>query len=164
VFDLEQTDGAPLPQPAEIGGVPDTSVASLKAAIASRGILLEYADHLGGALGLSCGGHIRVLNGLTPASEFAVLTHEFAHELLHRGAERPDSRDTRELEAEAVAFVVGQDVGLDVADASGDYIHLYGGDRNALTESLERIQQTASLILRSVGFSDLVSESRAGMP
>lgn len=159
VFDVEQTDGAPLPQPAEIGGDPGDKTESLKAAIAARNIVVEYADHLGGALGLSCGGRIRVLNGLTRASEFAVLAHEFAHELLHRDGDRPDSRDTRELEAEAVAFVVGHAVGLKAAEASRDYIHLYRGDSDALTESLERIQRTASMILRSICFDDSVCGS-----
>jgi hypothetical protein len=162
VFDVEQTDGAPLPQPAEVGGDPGGKITSLKAAIASRNIVLEYADNLDGALGLSCGGRIIVLNGLNPASEFAVLAHEYAHELLHRDAARPPSRDTRELEAEAVAFVVGLAVGLEVADAARDYIHLYNGDKDALTESLERIQRTASLILRSIGLDDSASEARTG--
>jgi antirestriction protein ArdC len=160
VFDVEQTDGAPLPQPAAVGGDPGDNIASLKAAIASRNILLEYADHLDGALGLSCGGRIIVLNGLNPASEFAVLAHEYAHEVLHRDADRRRSRDARELEAEAVAFVVGQAIGLEVADAARDYIHLYNGDNEALTESLERIQRTASLILQSIGFGNSACEAR----
>ena len=58
---------------------------------------------------------------------------------------------------EAVAFVVGQAVGLQVADASRDYIHLYRGDSKAVMESLERIQQTASLILRSIGVGESAS-------
>jgi hypothetical protein len=45
------------------------------------------------------------------------------------------------LEAEAVTFVVGQAVGLDVTDAARDYIHLYRGDAAALIESLGRIQR-----------------------
>jgi hypothetical protein len=76
---VEQTDGAPLPQPADIGGDPGDRTASLKAAITSRDVVVEYADNLDGALGLSCGGRFRVLTGLPPASEFAVLTHEYAH-------------------------------------------------------------------------------------
>jgi hypothetical protein len=64
-----------------------------------------------------------------------VLVHEYAHELLHRAADRPDSRDTRELEAEAVAFVVGAAVGLDVVHASMDYLHLYRADGDALVAS-----------------------------
>jgi hypothetical protein len=150
VFDVEQTEGAPLPQPSEAQGDPGVALARLKSAVVSQGIALEYADHLGGALGLSCGRRIRVLTGLSAASEFAVLTHEYAHEMLHRGSDRPESRNTRELEAEAVAFVVGQAIGLEVAEASRDYIHLYRGDSNALTASLERIQRTASSILQSI--------------
>jgi hypothetical protein len=82
--------------------------------------------------------------------EFTTLVHEYAHELLHRADDRPASRDTRELEAEAVAFVVGGAVGLSTSDASRDYIHLYRGDREALAGSLERIQRAASVILTAV--------------
>jgi len=67
--------------------------------------------------------------------------------LLHRAEDRPASRETRELEAEAVAFVVGGAVGLNTADASQDYIHLYRGDREALADSLNRVQRAASAIL-----------------
>ena len=56
----------------------------------------------------------------------------------------------RELEAEAVAFVVGGAVGLNTSDSSRDYIHLYRGDREALAQSLTRVQQTASAILRAM--------------
>jgi hypothetical protein len=161
VFDVEQTDGAALPEPAEAAGDPGDRMAALRSAIASHGIIVDYDDSLGGALGLSCGGRIRVLSGLPPASEFAVLAHEFAHELLHRGSDRPDSRDIRELEAEAVAFVVGQAVGLELAEAARDYILLYRGDSDALAESLERIQHTASTILRSIGVGRPLSQSSA---
>ena len=91
-----------------------------------------------------------MVDGLSAASEFAVLAHEFAHELLHRSGDRPESRDTRELEAEAVAFVVGEAVGLNTSDASRDYIHLYRGDREALASSLDRIQRATSVILTAV--------------
>ena len=82
--------------------------------------------------------------------EFTTLVHEYAHSLLHRSDDRPASRDTRELEAEAVAFVVGGAVGLDTAEASRDYISLYRGDREALSASLDRIQRAASVILKAV--------------
>lgn len=154
VFDVDQTDGAPLPRPAEASGDPGDRIASLKAAIASQGIILDYAEDLGGALGLSSGGRIQMLTGLSAASELTVLSHEFAHELLHRSSDRPASRDTRELEAEAVAFVVGQGVGLHLEDAARDYIHLYRGDSSALAQSLDRIQRTASLILRCLGANE----------
>lgn len=147
VFDVEQTDGAPLPEPSEAAGDPGLNTTKLLAAIIAGGITVERCAHLGGALGTSSGGRIQLLNDLSGAPEFAVLVHEYAHELLHRSADRPASRDVRELEAEAVAFVVSQAIGLDVADAARDYIHLYHGDGNALAESLERIQRTATRIL-----------------
>jgi hypothetical protein len=83
--------------------------------------------------------------------EFTTLVHEHAHELLHRADDRPASRDTRELEAETVAFVVGEAVGLNSREASRDYLHLYHGDREALAKSLDRIQWAASRILAAVG-------------
>jgi antirestriction protein ArdC len=149
VFDVAQTDGEPLPEIAHASGDPGDKVPALRAAIAANGIAIEYADDLDGALGMSTGGRIQVLNGLSPAEELMVLSHEWAHELLHRNGERP-GRDTRELEAEAVAFVVGEAVGLDARQASRDYLQLYRGDREALAASLDRIQRAAATILSAL--------------
>jgi antirestriction protein ArdC len=150
VFDVEQTDGEPLPDLAQAAGDPGAITAALEAAIRAKGIALERVGDLDGALGTSSGGRIQILDGLDAAQEFFVLAHEYAHELLHRSVDRPESRDTRELEAEAVAFVVAHAVGLNVTDAARDYIHLYRGDSQALTESLDRIQRAASTILERV--------------
>jgi antirestriction protein ArdC len=150
VFDVDQTDGQPLPEIARASGEPGHALSAIRTAIAAHGIALDYADSLDGALGVSRGGRIDVLRGLQPADEFTVLAHEWAHELLHRDADRPKARDTRELEAEAVAFVVGEAAGLDVAEASRDYVMLYGGDRDALIASLGRIQRAASTILAAL--------------
>jgi len=60
----------------------------------------------------------------------------------------------RETEAEAVAFVVGKGIGLDMNSAAQDYISLYSGDAALLLESLEYIQQTANQILNSIGAGD----------
>jgi len=48
------------------------------------------------------------------------------------------------------AHVVGEGIGLQVAEAACDYIHLYRGDREALTSSLDQIQHAASQILRAI--------------
>jgi N-terminal domain of anti-restriction factor ArdC len=150
VFDVDQTDGEPLPTPVEASGDPGVKTTALKIAILEQGIALESVDDLGGALGTSSREGIRLLNGLSPAMEFTTLVHEWAHQLLHRADDRPASRDTRELEAEAVAFVVGGAVGLNTSDSSRDYILLYRGDREALSGSLDRIQRAASVILKAV--------------
>ena len=74
---------------------------------------------------MSSGGKITLLPDLTPAETFAVLVHEAAHELLHRGDRRKETTHTvRETEAEAVAFVVCSAIGLDTNTSSSDYIQL----------------------------------------
>ena len=56
----------------------------------------------------------------------------------------------RELEAEAVAFVVGQAVGLEMGTTSADYIQIYNGNATILTESLEAIQNSSAIILSAI--------------
>ena len=91
--------------------------------------------------------------------EFTTLVHEHAHELLHRSDDRPASRATRELEAEAVAFVVGGAVGLNTSDASRTTSPVRRGDREARSGSLDRIQRAASVILKAVS-ADVDNECR----
>lgn len=150
VFDISQTDGEPLPEAPVASGEPGDRTLALCAAIVERGIAIDVSDDLGGAHGVSLGGRIKILRGLSHAEVFVVLVHEYAHELLHRAADRPTSRDQRELEAEAVAFVVGEAVGLRVADAARDYIHQYHGDRDTLLASLDRIRGAAVTILKAL--------------
>ena len=89
--------------------------------------------------------------GLDPAEEYSVLTHELAYELLHHGADRATTpRRVRELEAEAVAFVVSESIGLDTKTACADYIPLYQGSVESLAASLAAIQQTAATILEAL--------------
>jgi hypothetical protein len=150
VFDLAQTDGELLPNVTTTSGDPGCALQRLRAAVVDAGIVFTYADSLDGALGRSLGGSIEVLANLAPATEFVVLAHEYAHELLHHADDRPASRDTRELEAEAVACVVSEAVGLRAIGAARDYIHLYRGDKERLCASLGRIQRTASAILMAM--------------
>ena len=49
-----------------------------------------------------------------------------------------------------MAFVVGKAIGLVTGSASADYIQLYHGNASLLAESLEVIQQTASVILAAL--------------
>ena len=55
-----------------------------------------------------------------------------------------------ELEAESVAYVVCRHVGLDVEVRASRYIALWGGDSQALRESLERITETARAIIDDI--------------
>ena len=68
--------------------------------------------------------------------------------MLHRGERRTHTtKQVRETEAEAVAFVVCQAVGLQTGTASADYIQPWHGDADLLRESLEAVQQTATVRL-----------------
>jgi antirestriction protein ArdC len=157
VFDVSQTDGEPLPEPATVTGDPASYSERLKALVAARGITLEYLSdldatiQLGNADGASYGGRIAVRAGLSPADSFSVLVHELAHEMLHRmDKDTRPSKTVRETEAEAVAFVVSQAIGLETSTASSDYIQLYAGDKNTLAASLDRIQHAATEIIQSL--------------
>ena len=115
------------------------------------GITLEYSTDIAPAKGMSHGGKITLLPDLSPAEAFSTLAHEVAHEKLHRTERRAaTTRTIRETEAEAVAFVVCQAVGLDGAEASTSYIQLWNGDKQTLTESLHFVQQAASQILSAI--------------
>ena len=71
--------------------------------------------------------------------------------MLHKAERRTATTKTvRETEAEAIAFVVSQTIGLDAGHASADYIHLYHGNAALLAESLEVIQRTSALILSAI--------------
>jgi hypothetical protein len=55
--------------------------------------------------------------------------HELAHEMLHKVERRTATTKTvRETEAEAIAFVIGNGVGLETGTKSADYIQLYHGN------------------------------------
>jgi len=150
VFDISQTEGKPLPEFARAKGDPGSYLERLERFVSGRGIKLERGD-LRIAEGVSIGGTILLKASLVPADAFSVLVHELAHELLHQDpSNRPKERTVREAEAEAVAYVVCQGIGLDVNTASSDYIQLYDGDRKTLMASLERIQRTAAEILEGV--------------
>jgi len=151
VFDVSQTDGKALPEFARVNGDPGYHLERLKALIADRGIALDYSERTGGADGLSTRGRIVIRSGLDPAEEFSVLVHELAHVMIHHSdLAMPESKKVRETEAEAVAFVVCQAVGLDTNSAASDYIQLYQGNQDTLVASLERIQRTAAAIADSI--------------
>jgi len=151
VWDVTQTDGTDLPQFATVTGDPQDYLRRLIDFVGGQKIALEYDAGIAPAKGISSGGKITLLPDLPPAEHLAVLAHEVAHEILHRGERRTQTTHTvRETEAEAVAFVVASAIGLDVNTASSDYVQLHGGDKTTLAESLAVIQQTAAAILQAI--------------
>ena len=149
VFDMTDTDGNPLP---EFG----RSKVTLRPYREAKGVRLEPCHcnlntprksipHRDSVHLENC-----LLPGQSAAEEFATLAHEMAHALLHQGEQRTETtKRVRETEAEAVAFVVCEAIGLS-AKSSVDYIHLYAGDKETLAASLERVQRTSAEILSAV--------------
>ncbi len=151
VFDVNQTEGKPLPEFAKTTGDPKDHLEKLKALVAKQGISLEYDKSIAPADGVSYGGKIRLVPGMQPAEEFSVLTHELAHEILHHGKDEARlPKIVRETQAEAVAYVVSRGVGLETNSAAADYIALYTGDKKTLGQSLSTIQETSSRILEEI--------------
>ena len=128
---------------------------SLREYVTAQGIALEYDERIAPAQGMA----LNTPSASFPASEaeeFTTLVHELAHLMLQHAARRTAiTKMVRETEAEAVAFVVGKSVGLNI-EASADYINLYHGNAALLTESLEQVQSTAAVILAALKAEEVV--------
>lgn len=151
VFDVAQTDGQDLPdvEVPDVQTVADALLARLERVATMRGIGVAFTDLESGHYGLSKGGAIDLANGHATGQQAKTLAHELAHEALHKGPKTRGNldRNTAELEAESVAYVVCRHVGLDVEVRASRYIALWGGDSKALRDSLERISTTARDII-----------------
>ena len=80
-----------------------------------------------------------------------MLVHELAHEMMHRSPEAlKRGKKVVETEAEAVAAIISEAVGLSSNTASSDYIQLYSGDAELLRTSLEAVQRVSSQILSAL--------------
>ena len=150
VFDQMDTEGKPLSELGSTQGDPSGCTDKLKQFVSGCGIQLEYSDVIYPAQGQCSPGKIILLPGQSAAEEFCTLAHEAAHSLLHMQERRTEiTKRVRETEAEAVAFVVCEAIGL-TASNSVDYIHLYSGDKETLTESLEHVQRASAEILTAI--------------
>jgi hypothetical protein len=154
VFDQADTDGKPLAELASAEGDPSGYTERLKQFVTERGVQLEYSDSIYPAQGQCTAKKITLLPGQSAAEEFNSLAHEAAHSLLHFTERRGETnKRVRETEAEAVAFVICEAIGLK-AQNSVDYIHLYSGEKETLISSLECIQRTSAEILAAIAPSE----------
>jgi hypothetical protein len=123
--------------------------------VTSRGVQFEYSENIRPAQGQCSAEKIQLLPGMEAAVEFSVLAHEVGHHLLHFGdRRRQTTKRVRETEAEAVAFVVSQAIGLEAMRSASEYISLYSGDKDLLTESLEHIQSASAEIITAITAPD----------
>lgn len=159
VFDLSQTDGEELPDVAVrlTGDQSGDTYEHLVAIARDLGFDVEFAELDGEANGY-CNHltrQIRVEARNDRRQQVKTLVHELGHAILHEPGEgRPDSRPVMELEAESVAYVVCQHLGIETADYSFGYVASWagGGDkaRDAIKASGSRIQRAADQILTAI--------------
>lgn len=152
VWDVSQTDGKELPEAPDILAVNGSAMhilPALESMVRSKGIVLEYADTPHGAHGVSAIGKITVLPSANDEEKFSVLAHELAHELLHGVQERMDlSKKVKELEAEATAYTVCRQFGLETK--APVYLALYRVEEIDIRASLDRIVSTSSQIIQGI--------------
>jgi hypothetical protein len=130
VFDITQTEGKEPPTLTEVQGDVSGYRERLVKFVESKAS--NSATPKGSHPPRAClmAGRSRCFRVCSPST----LTHEIAHEMLHRGDRRALTiKQVRETEAEAVAFVVCQAVGLETGTASADYIQRQCLSRCTLT-------------------------------
>jgi antirestriction protein ArdC len=164
VFDVVQTDGDDLPTVSDrlSGDDPDEVYSQLVAVAHSLGFTVEE-DYLDRGVNGDCNHStkaIRVEVRNEPAQQVKTLAHELSHAILH-GDDFKGTREIGELEAESVAYIVCQNVGLDSSAYSFGYVASWiGGGPQAIktiTASGQRIARAARQILESGSASEGVA-------
>ena len=157
VFDVSQTDGEPLPEldTAATGAADDLFPAVIDAA-ADLGVTAEVVAPAAWSHGDAAG--VCRHTGDTPqikvrhddaAAMTGALVHEYAHALCHDPADAAD-REAREVEAEAVAYVVGRHFGLEM-DGSARYLAAWSDDDpDRLLDRCARIRETSQTVIDAI--------------
>ena len=149
VFDVSQTEGEALPEAPEHNATEggEDVLPKLEDAAAAFGIRVVYQKIPGSVEGYSMGGTVVVEATQPIPAKCGTLAHEIAHELLHKGADR-GTKQQRELEAEATAYVVLAHFGME--SGSRFYLHGYGITGDMLTESMQQIASAARRIIEQI--------------
>lgn len=174
VFDISQTEGEPVKLPAGTaqlrldGAAPQDAVLAAEKVVADCGFSLAYQDEpiMGneGILGLTNyrDRTVLVLSNRSAADQFATLLHELGHVRAHDPNRADDldpfrqHRGAREVEAEAIAFLVADHFGVDTSKISVSYIASWArGNAAEVVESLGTINaQTKWIIDKMTGHLD----------
>jgi hypothetical protein len=147
VFDVSQTEGEPLPEAPNWKSPEQNEVLSARLVefANQHGISVTVKKLNGDTQGVSKGKDIEI----DPSAGTKTLIHEIAHELMHRGPNRPEDQNIRELEAESVAYVVGKHFGLEEL-SSPNYVALHGATSEMVMQHLECIRKAAADIINAI--------------
>ena len=153
VFDISQTDGEELPEVATLLDGEDTEGVYARLVEVAHGLEFCVVNHeFHGESNGDCSHSERLIRVEWANSEtmrVKTLAHELGHAILH--ADRSIPREMMELEAESVAYVVCQALGIESDSYSFGYLLSWGEDAAtsaaAIKASGTRIAQAAKTIL-----------------
>lgn len=154
VFDISQTDGDEVPNILTklTGGYEDYE-SVLKGLKSVAGVPITIEPINGAANGFFSPSEAKIVlkEGLSEAQTIKTAVHEVAHSILHKkdGEEEQASRNTKEVQAESVAYIVCNWLGLDTAEYSFGYVAGWSRDKEAkeLLECADVIKKTARQII-----------------
>jgi len=162
VFDISQTEGEPLPElETEAYGETDGLVEALLEVTDVIGVdarIVPPAEWTHGSASGVCERRsptttkpvVEVVDRENRADLASTLIHEYAHALLHFDCDDEKERSRREVEAEAVAYIVSRHFGLD-ADNAAFYLAAWDGDApETVRDRLDRISKTAAEVIDAV--------------
>jgi antirestriction protein ArdC len=155
VFDITQSDGAPLPEPPVVREIRESSDAGaalfshLARYLDAEGIPLVREDTLP-ANGYWEPSSRRITLGLHLEGDQATKT--LAHETAHFVADHQLGMPKEDVEtiAESSAFVVLQHYGIDSSGYSFGYVARWAKDRTVLKRNLDAIQRTAHRVIEGI--------------
>ena len=153
-FDIKQTEGEPLPELCHNleGSLSDRQKQIKDILLDICPVPVRFQAISGDANGYYdlIQKEIVIDSSLSEAQSLKTLIHEMAHEKLH-SADLPD-KHTAEVQAESIAFVVCQYLGLDTSEYSFGYISSWssGKDVKELKASLETIRSTSNEMIDTV--------------
>ena len=160
VFDVSQTEGEPLPElDTEARGDANGLLSQALAAADPLGVDVQIVTDSEWSHGEANGicrhvgdgqPTIEVRKRSSTASLVGVLVHEYAHAALHVGDLDSPERSKREVEAEAVAYLVGRYFGLDMSGSAFYLAAWHGEEPDVILDRLGRISETATEIIEAV--------------
>lgn len=171
VWDVSQTDGAPLPSlpmPQLLSGEAPVGLwDGLADVVRAEGYRLTAADGslLGGANGVTDFGSrvVQVRSDMDAAAQVKTLAHELAHIRLHDPTtDAAIHRGIGEVEAESVALIIGAAHGMDTSSYTIPYVSTWATSVKERTP-VEVVQETGERVRRAaVAILDLLPTSQVG--
>ena len=163
VFDYSQTDGKELPGLGvnELHGDVERYRDFMEALERVSPVPIRYEEMEGDRKGyfIDLSRPIAIKEGMSEAQTAKTGVHEVAHAKLHAREAEQDTekavykdRETKEVEAESIAYTVCQHFGIDTSDYSFGYIAGWssGKEMPELKSSLDTIRRTSSELIKGI--------------